>query len=132
MPVSSLVPKTKINTTTTISLGISIPSSSFLDVKLNTHPAKQDEITESEEKVDEESSTIQNQNICISASTDPMDIEGHSKSKQLSADYSVDEEVEDIDECDQDDPQFCTEYVTHIFEYLRQKEVQELSIVLML
>jgi len=38
---------------------------------------------------------------------------------------SDEEELEDIDLSDQDDPQFCTEYVNDIIDYLREREIKD-------
>ena len=47
----------------------------------------------------------------------------HARPRGELEDFLDDEDVEDIDMFDHEDPQFCTEYVNLIFDYLREKEV---------
>ena len=51
-----------------------------------------------------------------------MDIEAHLEKIELSDD-EMNDPIEDIDQYDHDDPQFCTEYVNEIFKYFKKKEV---------
>jgi hypothetical protein len=63
---------------------------------------------------------------------DPMEIEKettkyhqhHVARARTEDDFLDAEDIEDIDMYDHDDPQFCTEYINLIFDYLRKKEVK--------
>ena len=62
--------------------------------------------------------------VAVDKALDLMDLDDKTDGKEsFPTDWNDEDSIEDIDWGDEDDPQFCTEYVGMIIEYCREKEV---------
>jgi len=119
---------------TTSNLGITGNGFTNLHGKFENIQQKQYSDDEDEEDLNESSDvdSVQQENMSATSGVtnidvDSMEIEAQSNqrtSQNVFVNAEIDD-VEDIDMYDHDDPQFCTDYVEHIFEYLRKKEVKD-------